>query len=135
MPQPSPIGDCMITKHDWIEEEVTKFSNDGTLPRDLSTIDENGEGIMLWLFDARNTSPLLPALELDPKPDFQKYPALCYFDMGNGGGALIPSEFLEMVELGGKTVQFVLNKEKGQKMDQYAMKESDLARSAADKGK
>ena len=56
---------------------------------------------------------MLPEVEFEDEeavPDFKTRPAMCAFDMdGRESVALIPSEFLGMVEVGERRARFVLN--------------------------
>ena len=108
-----------MVNYSWTDDEVTRYTADGTLPRNLVTVDQTAVGVSLWIIDARNSTgiPTLPELELDPLPDFENHRAICVFDMGDGKCAFIPSEFLEMVRKGGKRVQFVLKEER--QVDQF----------------
>lgn len=108
--QPNPVCDCAMYDFKWTEEESIRFQTDGNLPRDLATIEQETKVVLMWIFDATGTGELLPELELNPVPDFQKYPALCVFDIdGKGKTYLIPSERLQIIPTVGNKVQFVLN--------------------------
>lgn len=114
--QPTPVCHCQYSTFTWTDTDAKTFLEDRTkLPRDLTTIEDTGTCLCLWIFDASGTGGLLPALELDPKPLLDEFPALCIFDMSGDAVpenqrkvALIPSEYLRMVDVVGNKVQFVL---------------------------
>lgn len=112
-PRSPGSGDCIRADHTWTEEESKSFFADGRLPRDLSTTKQDSKVLKAWLFEGNSAGGELPELELDPMPDFEKYPALCVFDVGvKGQLALIPSKFLRMVPPGGKKVRFELDQQR-----------------------
>ncbi|KAK5116536.1 hypothetical protein LTR85_009161 [Meristemomyces frigidus] len=109
LPQPSPVGHCLFSLHPWTEEQSELFARDGTLPRDLTNMDQEAKCIVLWVFDATAAGGQLPELELDPVPNLKKHPALCAFDMdAKETISLVPSEFLELIPTGKNKVRFVL---------------------------
>ena len=118
LPQPTAVGEYSFAKFTGSDHEVQCYYDSGTLPRDLATIDQDTPFVLLRIFDARTTCGLLPELELDPVPDFQKFPALCIFDMGrsetmNGDMkiTLIPSACMMPTSAG--KFQFIPDKEGG----------------------
>lgn len=109
LPQPAP-GHCLYTQHVWTDDEVATYTTSGKLPRDLTTLDHDSNSVLLFVFDVRGCGGRLPEVRFEWVPDLRAQPALCAFDMdGRGKIALIPSEFLEMVETGSNKVQFRLN--------------------------
>lgn len=132
LPQPSPVAHCAFHNYKWTDAEAELFLADRTkLPRDLTTIGETGTCVPLWIFDASGTRGLLPALELNPRPMLERFPALCIFDMSGDSVpekerkiALIPSNDLKMVDVGGNKVQFVLNG--GDNVDAFTTTQAQL---------
>lgn len=95
LPQPDSIGHCIYAELQWTKVQAERFAQDGTLPYDHATMDPAAGCVLLWLFDATAAGGELPEVELDPVPDFEKFPALCGFDMDGGSKfAVIPSEDL-----------------------------------------
>jgi len=97
----------------WSAEESARFlTGDGILARDQSTIDQRNF-MRLWIFDARETAPALPEVEMDPLPvqDSEAYPALYIFYVNDENAAVIPSRFLRVVGVRGSStrVKFVLD--------------------------
>ena len=132
LPQPAAVGEYSFAKFTGSDDEIQCYHDSGTLPRDLATIDQDTPFVLLRIFDARTTGGLLQELELDPVPEFQKFPALCIFDMGrsemmNGDMkiALIPSACLDVVPTSAGQFQFILDKEGG--MNEFATSGYQLA--------
>lgn len=80
MPSPA-AAHGLFAKFDWNEEQATRYIADDTLPCDLTTIEAGTTALLLWIFDARETGGKLPEVELERVPDFDRFPAMCAFDM------------------------------------------------------